>query len=177
MTGLRIIGLYGPPRPTLETLRISSPGGRCSGVNCSSVSWGNLFSFMAGFSFMDGVAAPVFGVSPGASAKAGAAAATVQTAKRAASAAGERPLSEWIFMSVCSFRRPSADALVTGGVLYTLPVALERTSPGSPGDLASVTADTFPFFRVPRKKPIHRKWDRTRFLSLRKKSGREESLP
>src|ERR1700734_1050816 len=38
MTGLRSIGLYGPPNPTLETFMISSATRRCWSFNCSIVS-------------------------------------------------------------------------------------------------------------------------------------------
>src|SRR5271170_2151260 len=42
--GLRNIGLYGPPSPTLEIFTIFSPTGRCWSLSCSKVNWGNLGS-------------------------------------------------------------------------------------------------------------------------------------
>src|SRR5258706_567129 len=48
ISGLRSIELYGPLRPTLDILRISSARARCCGFNCSMVSCGNRGSGLVG---------------------------------------------------------------------------------------------------------------------------------
>src|SRR5512140_1558770 len=50
-TGLRSMTLYGPARPTLEILSISSASGRACGSSVSSVSWGKRLGVLMGCSY------------------------------------------------------------------------------------------------------------------------------